>query len=174
MKVAVTAQGPDFSSLIYLRFDMARYFIVLDTETGELSAHDNTHNRDGTQAAAIRAAESVVDMGVDAVVTCTVGPEAFVTLQEANVAVHVGATGSVREAIEQFKAGRLPCAVKPNVESHVMIVRFADGKTRDEGIDVGMQRIRDASADGMDLPRLKPSRQRLRQEGWDHGSNSRC
>ena len=133
MKVAVTAQGPDFSSLIYLRFDMARYFIVLDTETGELSAHDNTHNRDGTQAAAIRAAESVVDMGVDAVVTCTVGPEAFVTLQEANVAVHVGATGSVREAIEQFKAGRLPCAVKPNVESHVM--RTARGQLASEHHD---------------------------------------
>ena len=133
MKVAVTALGPDFSSLIYLRFDMARYFIVLDTETGEVSAHDNTRNRDDTQAASIRAAQSVVDMGVDAVVTCTIGPEAFVTLQEANVAVHVGATGSVQEAVEQFKAGRLPCAVKPNVESHLM--RSARGQLAPEHQD---------------------------------------
>ena len=120
MKVAVTSQGPDPGSLIYLRFDMARYFIVLDTDTGEFTVHDNTQNRAGTQAAAIRAAESVVHMGVDAVVTCTIGPEAFVALQEANVAVHVGATGSVYEAIEQFKAGHLPCAVKPNVGPHLM------------------------------------------------------
>jgi len=130
MKVAVTAQGPVPSSLIYLRFDMARYFIVLDTETGEFSTHDNARNRDGTRTAAIRAAESIVDMGVDAVVTCTVGPEAFITLQEANVAVHVGATGSVQEAVQQFKAGHLPCAVKPNVESHLM--RTACGQLASE------------------------------------------
>ena len=119
MIVAVTSQGTDLSSLIDIRFDLARYFIVLNTVSGEFTAHDNSQNRNGSRRAAIHAGESVVGMGVDAVITCSVDPEAFTALRAGNVKVHVGATGSVRKAVEQFEAGQLSRALNPNVESHL-------------------------------------------------------
>ena len=45
MKVAITSQGPDMTSMVDLRFGRAKYFIVVDTETGEFSAHDNTQKK---------------------------------------------------------------------------------------------------------------------------------
>ena len=120
MTIAVTSQGPDLGSPIDIRFDLARYYIVLDSDSGEFVAHDNSPNRGGVRASEVQAAQRVVDMGVDVVVTCTVGPEAFATLQAGKVDVHIGATGPVSNAIEQYKSGQLPCATKPNVEAHLM------------------------------------------------------
>lgn len=119
MKLAVTSQGRDLSGLTHIRFDMARYFVVLDTGSGHFTAYDNSRNRGGSQDAEIQAAKMVADMGVDGVVTCTVGPQALSSLQAGDVDVYVCATGSVRNAIGQFKAGRLRSVTKPNVEAHL-------------------------------------------------------
>ena len=118
MKVAVTAQGPDLASEIDPRFGRAKFFIVVDTETGEFTAHDNAQNLNAVQGAGIQAAQNVVSLGVDAVITGNVGPKAFATLQAGNVETHIGAAGSVSEAVEQLKAGRLKGVSKPNVEGH--------------------------------------------------------
>ena len=118
MKVAVTSQGPDLDSPVDPRFGRAKYFIVVDTDSGEFSAHDNTQNVNAAQGAGIQAGRTVVDLGVEAVITDNVGPKAFATLQAANVKVHQGASGTVKEAIEKFKAGQLQGAEKANVEGH--------------------------------------------------------
>ena len=120
MTIAVTSQGPELSSPIDIRFDLARYYIVLDTDSGEFVAHDNSPNGGRVRALATQAAQRVIDMGVNIVVTCTIGPDAFATLQAGKVDVYIGAIGPVSNAIEQFKSGQLPCATKPNVEAHVM------------------------------------------------------
>jgi predicted Fe-Mo cluster-binding NifX family protein len=120
MKVAVTSRGPDVSSEVDLRFGRAKYFIVVDTETGEASAHDNTQNLNAVQGAGIQAGRNVVDLGVEAVITGNVGPKAFSTLQAGGVKIYIGAAGSVADAIEKFKAGELECVGKANVEGHWM------------------------------------------------------
>ena len=118
MKVAVTSQGPDLESQVDARFGRAKYFIVVDTDTGQSRAEDNTQNLNAVHGAGIQAARKVVEQGVEAVVTGNVGPKAFSALQAANVEVHVGASGSVGNAVEQFKAGQLRCLEKPTVEGH--------------------------------------------------------
>ena len=118
MKVAVTSQGPDLRSQVDPRFGRARYFIVVDTDSGEFTAHDNTKNVDAVQGAGIQAGRAVVDLGVAAVITGHVGPKAFGTLRAANVKVYPGASGTVKEAVEKFKAGQLQGAEKANVEGH--------------------------------------------------------
>jgi predicted Fe-Mo cluster-binding NifX family protein len=118
MKVAVTSQGPDAASEVDPRFGRTRFFIVVDTDTGAFATHDNAQNLNTVQGAGIQAAQNVVNLGVSAVITGNVGPKAFTTLQAGNVKAYIGATGSVRDAVEQLESGRLECVSQPNVEGH--------------------------------------------------------
>ena len=118
MKVAVSSRGSDLASLVDQRFGRAKGFIVVDTETDEFSAHDNSQNLNAAQGAGIQAARNVAELGAEALVTGNVGPKAFATLQAAKINVDIGASGTVRDALEQFKVGQLQCASKANVEGH--------------------------------------------------------
>ena len=118
MKVVVTSQGSGLNSQVDPRFGRAKNFIVVDTDTEEFSVHDNTQNLNAAQGAGIQAARTVVDLGVEVVITGNVGPKAFTTLQAGNVKLYLGASGTVKEAVEKFKAGQLQGAEKANVEGH--------------------------------------------------------
>ena len=118
MKVVVTAQGRDLDSPVDPRFGRARYFLLIDTETGQFTAHDNMQNLNAPQGAGIQAAQMVVQLGAEAVLTGNVGPKAFTTFEAGQVAVHAGATGTVREALEELRSGRLQPAAMATVEGH--------------------------------------------------------
>ena len=118
MKVAVTAQGKELSSEVDPRFGRAKYFIVVDTDSGEFTAHDNSQNLNAAQGAGIQAGQNVVQLGVEAVITGNVGPKAYATLQAGNVKVYAGAKGNVSEAVKAFKAGELQAADGANVKGH--------------------------------------------------------
>ena len=118
MKVIVTSQGQDLDSPVDPRFGRAKYFLVVDTETGDFSATDNSQNLNAAQGAGVQAGKNVVDLGAEAVITGHVGPRAFATLQAGGVAIHTGASGTVADAIEQFKAGTLMQSSGADVEGH--------------------------------------------------------
>lgn len=118
MKVAITSQGTDLNSAVDPRFGRTKYFIVVDTETDEFSAHDNSQNLNAAQGAGIQAGRNVIDLGVEAVITGNVGPKAFTTLQAGGVKVYIGASGTVADALEKFKAGEIECVREANVEGH--------------------------------------------------------
>lgn len=50
-----TWQGRQLSSLVDPRFWRAKYFMVVDTETGEFAAADNSQNLNAVQGAGIQA-----------------------------------------------------------------------------------------------------------------------
>ncbi len=118
MKVAITAQEPKLTSEVDPRFGRAKYFIIADTETGEFTSRDNAQNLDAAQGAGTQAGQTIIGLKVDALITGNVGPKAFTTLQAGDISVFIGATGSVQDAIEQYKAGTLECARGANVEGH--------------------------------------------------------
>jgi len=118
MKVVVTAQGSNLDSPVDPRFGRARYFLLIDTDTGQFTAHDNVQNLNAPQGGGIQAAQTVAQVGAEAVLTGNVGPQAFATLQAGQVAIHAGATGTVRQALEEWRSGRLPPAAKATVEGH--------------------------------------------------------
>ena len=118
MKVAVTAQGQNLNSLVDPRFGRAKFFVVVDTETSEFSVTDNTQNLNAAQGAGIQAGSNVVKLGVEAVITGHVGPKAFATLQAGSVKIYTGASGTVSDAIEQFKASTLKESTGADVEGH--------------------------------------------------------
>lgn len=118
MKIVITSQGSGLDSPVDPRFGRAKFFIVVNSETNEFSAVDNVQNLNAAQGAGIQAGRTVVGLGVEAVVTGHVGPKAFATLHAGGVAIYSGATGTVTDAIEQFKAGALQQANDADVEGH--------------------------------------------------------
>ena len=120
MKVAVTSQGPDLNSPVDPRFGRAPYFVVVNTDTGEFTAHDNVQNVNAVQGAGIQAGRTVVGLAVAAVVTGNVGPKAFSALQAGGVQVYLAGAGSVKEVVEKLQAGQLQPVDKANVEGHWM------------------------------------------------------
>ena len=118
MKVVVTAHGPGLDSPVDPRFGRARQFVLVDTDSGEFTAYDNAQNLNAPQGAGIQAAQAVARLGAEAVLTGHVGPKAFATLRAGRVAIYTGVTGTVREAVERFKAGHLQAADAADVEGH--------------------------------------------------------
>jgi len=118
MKVAITSQGQDLAAAVDPRFGRARYFVLVDTESGATSAADNSQNLNAAQGAGIQAGKNVADLGAQAVITGHVGPKAFATLRAAGIDIYTGATGTVADAVDQFKAGSLQQAAGANVEGH--------------------------------------------------------
>lgn len=118
MKIAVTSRGAELDSAVDSRFGRARSFFVIDVDSDEFSVHDNAQNLNAPQGAGVQAARTAVDLGVSAVVTGNVGPKAYAALHAAGVEVYLGASGKVRQAVAQFKAGELQQADEPNVEGH--------------------------------------------------------
>lgn len=107
MKIAVTSRGSVLSSELDPRFGRAQYFVVVDTDSGQFTAHDNQQNLQAAHGAGIQAAQDVIHLGAEAVVTGNVGPKAAKALKAGNVKVYRQNWGTVRDAVEQFKAGTL-------------------------------------------------------------------
>lgn len=118
MKIAITATGKDMSSNVDPRFGRAKYFMVVDTDTNESAAHDNTPNLNAAQGAGIQAGETVARLGAVAVLTGNVGPKAFRTLNAAGIKIYLCGPMSVAHAVRSFKAGELKEITAANVDGH--------------------------------------------------------
>jgi len=118
MKIAITAQGKELSSEIDLRFGRAKWIVVVDSETGDFAAHDNVVNLNAIQGAGIQTGQNIANLGVEAVITGNVGPNAFKTLNAANVKIFLAEKQTVQDAIDSFKAGKLKEVDGANVEGH--------------------------------------------------------
>ena len=107
MKIAVTSTGPGLDFPVDYRFGRCAYFVIVDTDTMEYQALPNPAvNAPG--GAGTLAAQFVASQGVTHVLTGEVGPNAYPALMAAGVTPITGVTGTVREAVEAFKAGRIP------------------------------------------------------------------
>ena len=118
MKVVVTSQGKELSSEIDPRFGRAQWLLLVDTQTEVSGAYDNTVNLNIAQGAGIQTGQNVANLGVNAVITGNVGPNAFKTLSAANVKVFLSKAKTAQEALNLFEAGELEEVKQANVEGH--------------------------------------------------------
>jgi predicted Fe-Mo cluster-binding NifX family protein len=119
MIIAVTAKGVDLEATVDPRFGRAAAFVVLDTDTGAVRSLDNRESSLTGHGAGIQTARLIVDQGVHAVLTGHCGPNAYRALHAAGVRVYTGVTaGTVRDAVQQFQAGRLQEAARADVQPH--------------------------------------------------------
>jgi predicted Fe-Mo cluster-binding NifX family protein len=118
MKVVVTAEAAAWTAPVDPRFGRAAVFVVVDTETRELSAVDNSRGVAAGQGAGVQAAATVCRTGAAAVLTGHCGPKAFAALSAGGVRVYTVAGGTVEEAVASFTAGTLVEAWSADVGGH--------------------------------------------------------
>ena len=117
VKLLVTANGRDLEAPTSPIFGRCPTYIVVDMERSDFEVVDNPAISAGG-GAGIQAAQFIVGLGVNAVVTGNVGPNAFGVLQSAQVPVYLCDGGTVRQAVEAFKAGQLSAASGASASSH--------------------------------------------------------
>ncbi len=106
MKIAVPTDVRELESAISPSFGRASYFCIYNTDSKEYSFKDNSAavNQGG---AGIKAAQSLVDERIDALLTPRCGENAAEVLHEANIEIYTGIGKSVIENIEAFKNSKL-------------------------------------------------------------------
>jgi len=117
MKICVTSEGNNLDSKVDPRFGRCRYFIVIDANTLEFEAIENS-NINSMGGAGIQSGQFIASKEAKAVITGNVGPNAFQTLQAAGIEIFTGASGTVKEAIEKYKKGEFKAVSAPSVSSH--------------------------------------------------------
>jgi predicted Fe-Mo cluster-binding NifX family protein len=118
MYIALSSKGNTLESEIDPRFGRAGFFLLVDPETMEVKVIENKQNLQLPQGAGIQAAQIVVEQGAKTVLTGNCGPKAFKVLQAAGVNVGIGISGTVQEAVNQYKQGKVSFTQTPNVEGH--------------------------------------------------------
>jgi predicted Fe-Mo cluster-binding NifX family protein len=124
MKMCVSASSDSLDANVDSRFGRCPYFVIVDSETMEFNAVSNSSG-DAAHGAGIQAAQTVVNMGVEVVITGNVGPNAFNVLSASGIKMVTGVSGNIKEAVEKYKKGQLTEVDNPSVGGH-----FGMGKGR--------------------------------------------
>ena len=118
MKIAVTSQGKALDAPVDPRFGRAAYILIVDTDDDNFEVLDNSENMNAFKGAGIQAAASVADKGAEVLLTGYCGPKAFQMLAAAGVKVANDAAGTVQDALNDFKNGKLVYADSANKDAH--------------------------------------------------------
>ena len=106
MKIAITATGADLQAQVDPRFGRTQYFIIIDPDTMEFEAIENT-SVSAAHGAGIQSGQLMSSKDVSAVITVSVGPNAFQTLTAAGIQIFQSLGGTVEQAIEAYKKEQL-------------------------------------------------------------------
>jgi len=117
MKIALSATAPGLDAEVDPRFGRCQYFIIVDPQSMEFEALDNS-NALASGGAGISTAQMIAGKGVEVVLMGNCGPNAYQTLSAAGVQVITGVSGRIKDAIEAFKAGKFQSSSQPNVGNH--------------------------------------------------------
>ncbi len=108
MLIAVTALENTLQSAIDPRFGRAAYYMIVNTETDEVTVHNNSDGISASNGAGTGAAQTLSEYGVEALYTGSVGPKAAEVLEKANIPYYENITGTVQDVVNQLKQGGTP------------------------------------------------------------------
>jgi predicted Fe-Mo cluster-binding NifX family protein len=114
MILAITSSGDTLESSVDPRFGRCPYYILYDTDKDTFEAINNS-GQGAFGGAGVQAAQAVSDMNADILITTNIGPNAFRVLDSAGIKVYSGISGTVKDAIDNFKKGTLESISSPNV-----------------------------------------------------------
>jgi len=127
MRIAVSTSGPSLDAEVDSRFGRCQYFIIVDPETMQFDAVENSGAMAGG-GAGVSAAQMIAGKGVEAVLTGNCGPNAYQILSAAGIKVITGVVGKVQDVIQGYKSGKFKVSSQPNVPGH-----FGTGRGRGMG-----------------------------------------
>ena len=116
MKVAATTQVPSLAGKVDPRFGRSRFLVLVDTDTGRFTSLENGHDFGGTPGAGTGFVHEAVEEGVEAVISGCLPPKGFVALRARGIGIHIGAHGTVTDALREFESGRLVCLSRGRVD----------------------------------------------------------
>ncbi len=117
MKIIVTASGADLDAAIHPLFGRCPLYIFVDTDSMQFEAVENPALA-APGGAGVQAAQFVIQRGARAVVTGNVGPNAYQVFQSAGIPVYLFEAGTVRQAVEACRDGRLTAAQAASGPEH--------------------------------------------------------
>jgi predicted Fe-Mo cluster-binding NifX family protein len=123
MKIVISANGLDLDAQASPVFGRCPVYVFVDSESADgnhpmaFEAVDNPA-LSAAGGAGIQAAQFIVERGAEAVISGSVGPNAFGVLQAASVSVYTFVGGTVRQAVEAYKAGKLATAGGATARAH--------------------------------------------------------
>jgi len=101
MKIAVSSTGGSLSAQVSPNFGRCVYFVIVDSETLKFEVFSNP--AEGMMGGAgPEAARQIKEKGCEVVITGQVGPNAQRALQEYGIEIVTGASGTVKEAVENY------------------------------------------------------------------------
>jgi predicted Fe-Mo cluster-binding NifX family protein len=156
LKIAISATGPSLDAEVDPRFGRCQYFLIIDPDTMEFEAVDNT-SKMASGGAGIASAQAVAGKGVQVVLTGNCGPNASQTLSGAGIQIITGVSGKIKDAVEAYKSGRYKATSVPNVSAHF-------GMGRGMGKSPKTDRGQPTSSIEQDIGELKNQSQMLRQQ----------
>jgi len=107
MKIAVTTVGNNMDAAVDPRFGRAQNFLVYDTESEETTVYPNEQNLQAAQGAGVQAGQNILQTGAEILISGNIGPKAFTVLQQGGVKVYTCTSGTVKEVIADYQAGKL-------------------------------------------------------------------
>jgi predicted Fe-Mo cluster-binding NifX family protein len=111
MKLLATATGPSLQSEIDDDFGHSAYFVVFDTETQSYEAHVNKAG-ESSVGSGLMAAEQIVSLNPDVVLTSYIGPHGQRELRKAGIRIVMDEEGTVWSSIERFMKKNPECQTK--------------------------------------------------------------
>lgn len=101
MKIGVTAEGEDLSSLVAEDFGHAEYFLIVDYDTLDYTVIKNEFAN--SVGAGMKVADAIIGLGVDAVIVGGIGSHGYDKLKNAGIRVSFDEEGTVEEVLAAFK-----------------------------------------------------------------------
>jgi len=102
LRICITADGPDLKSAVGEDLGHSPYFLVVNPETLEFEVFEN-EAAGWEMGAGMKAADFIIGLNVDAVITGGIGFHGYEKLTDAGIMVISDEEGSVLNAIYNFK-----------------------------------------------------------------------
>ncbi|WP_319508573.1 NifB/NifX family molybdenum-iron cluster-binding protein [uncultured Methanolobus sp.] len=106
MKICVTASSTGLDAPVDPHFGRCKYFVIVDSGSMEFESIENGQGS-VSGGAGVQAAQQVIGKGIDALITGSVGPNAFSLLSSEGIEMKISSSGSVVEAIKAYGSGSL-------------------------------------------------------------------
>ena len=109
MKIAFTATGTNWDSMIDPRFGRTEFIVLHDEDTTELSIVDNSAVKDEAHGAGTATSQRIFELKPDVLITGNgPGDTAAKALSHMKMRIYVGAQDlTLKQAYEKYKSGEL-------------------------------------------------------------------